>query len=404
MPEPYLKKGPGDMIRAQDWNEMQVEVRTQVEAHAHTGAAGQGVQLSGAAIAADAVLSVKGLAASDGLSVQGKVILEEIDRLTAGIGASLPLAGGVVTGELTAAAGLRLADSDIALRGGADVNHGLGWYGPAKRFAARDVDGPVLYGNAGGALGTTAGQQRAALVWNSAGVVSVGGALGIGTETPRGGLDVSGAVYAGGSDLYFTDTAHNHTGIGNTAGFAALENAQNYGALMILGRAASPMLAGKTGRAVKLWDFLQVNGDQEVTGDLVVRGRVQAAGASRAIAAATNRVDVGSDAWQRLNDMTIGFTTTGGPVLLLFKTGGVQATGGNNKRIYFRLMLDNGEYGRTAHEFHNNGWELRDVCLFALPTPARGYHTAWVEWLIQGGGVGSCCWYGDMRNLMAIQL
>ena len=173
---------------------------------------------------------------------------------------------------------------------------------------------------------------------------------------------------------------------------------------MILGRAASPLLAGKVGRAVKLWDFLQVNGDTEVLGDLVVHGRVQAAGASRAIVAATNTLDVTGEAWQRLANMTVGFVTTGGPTLLLFKTGGVQATGGGNLRIYFRLMLDNGEYARTAHEFHNNGWELRDVSLFTLATPARGYHTAWIEWLIQGGGTGSCCWYGDMRNLMAIEL
>ncbi|MBI4600148.1 hypothetical protein HY732_04505 [Candidatus Uhrbacteria bacterium] len=72
----------------------------------------------------------------------------------------------------------------------------------------------------------------------------------------------SGQINAGNSDLYFTKTDHNHTGIGNTSGFAAIENAQDYGALMILGRATS------SGRIVKLWDYLQVNGNLGVTGSI----------------------------------------------------------------------------------------------------------------------------------------
>jgi hypothetical protein len=81
------------------------------------------------------------------------------------------------------------------------------------------------------------------------------GNVGIGTRTPGAKLDVNGGIFAGNSDIYFTKTDHDHTGIGNTAGFAAIENARNYNALMILGRAA----AG-AGRRVQVWDFLQVNG------------------------------------------------------------------------------------------------------------------------------------------------
>ena len=87
------------------------------------------------------------------------------------------------------------------------------------------------------------------------------GAVGIGTPAPQGKLDVRGAIRAGNSDIYFTRTDHNHTGIGNQAGFAAIENAANYNALMILGRAGTPR-----GRSVRLWDFLEVNGDLDVTG------------------------------------------------------------------------------------------------------------------------------------------
>ena len=81
---------------------------------------------------------------------------------------------------------LRMAiQGDILFRGGTDANHGLGWYGGAKGdrdfydqgFANTFVDGPVLYGFNGGALGSTSGGQRIALTWNGAGDVQVQGAL-----------------------------------------------------------------------------------------------------------------------------------------------------------------------------------------------------------------------------------
>jgi hypothetical protein len=91
------------------------------------------------------------------------------------------------------------------------------------------------------------------------------GNVGIGTNNPQAKLEVNGAIRAGNSDIYFTKTDHNSTGIGNTAGFAAIENAANYDALMILGRAGT-----SKGRSVKLWDYLQVNGNLEVTGNITV--------------------------------------------------------------------------------------------------------------------------------------
>lgn len=65
----------------------------------------------------------------------------------------------------------------------------------------------------------------------------------------------------GDSDLYFTQTGHRHTGRGNAPGQAAIENVVDHNALMILGRSGAPQ-----GRAVKLWDYLQVNGTLDVTG------------------------------------------------------------------------------------------------------------------------------------------
>jgi hypothetical protein len=80
------------------------------------------------------------------------------------------------------------AGTDLNLR---DPNNGLGWYGPPSRpFNGVNVDGPVLYGWNGGALGAVQGAAKSiALQWNS------GGNIGIGTS-PTGDfrLDVSGVA------------------------------------------------------------------------------------------------------------------------------------------------------------------------------------------------------------------
>ncbi len=89
------------------------------------------------------------------------------------------------------------------------------------------------------------------------------GNVGIGTVSPTAKLEVNGNIFAGNSDLYFTKIDHDHSGIGNKAGYAAIENTKNYDALMILGRAGTAK-----GRTVKLWDYLQVNGALDVTGAL----------------------------------------------------------------------------------------------------------------------------------------
>jgi hypothetical protein len=70
---------------------------------------------------------------------------------------------------------LVLNDHDILLRKSDDQNHGIGFYGDSgnfagsKQFAGNSINGPVLYGFHGGALGTMDGGQKIALQWNGDG-------------------------------------------------------------------------------------------------------------------------------------------------------------------------------------------------------------------------------------------
>lgn len=66
-----------------------------------------------------------------------------------------------------------LNDHDLQLRN--DTLHGVGWYGlPTKTFAGLNVNGPALYGNSGGVLGTKGPTStNAALAWDSTGRITV---------------------------------------------------------------------------------------------------------------------------------------------------------------------------------------------------------------------------------------
>ncbi|HEY5909282.1 MAG TPA: tail fiber domain-containing protein [Verrucomicrobiae bacterium] len=86
---------------------------------------------------------------------------------------------GKMTGSLTqnSSQDLFLNDHIVYLRG--DPNHGLGWYGGAKPFAGVNVDGPVLFGYNGGALGVS-GPEAIALSWDWRGNVTVSNKINVG--------------------------------------------------------------------------------------------------------------------------------------------------------------------------------------------------------------------------------
>ncbi len=75
-----------------------------------------------------------------------------------------------------------------------DSNHGLGYF---NAYAGDSIDGPVLYGYTGGALGTKqGGNQKIALYWNSNGNVGIGTDLTGSTFNASYKLAVNGGIRA----------------------------------------------------------------------------------------------------------------------------------------------------------------------------------------------------------------
>lgn len=101
-----------------------------------------------------------------------------------GIGTNTPMSKLDLTGG-----NLSINGNNILLRGGNDNNHGLGWFGSPKTFAGQSLDGAILYGWDGGALGYVNNSlQNVVLRWNNSGNV------GIGTSTPEDRLQVGDGV------------------------------------------------------------------------------------------------------------------------------------------------------------------------------------------------------------------
>jgi hypothetical protein len=101
-----------------------------------------------------------------------------------------------------------MADQGIFFRGGSDMNHGIGWFSTSS-FAGVNPDGPVLFGCAGGGLGSICGAPLLALTWNSQGNVVLDPA-GANTGSLTPGLTFGTAGKEG--------IASNRTGTGNVAG------------------------------------------------------------------------------------------------------------------------------------------------------------------------------------------
>lgn len=86
-------------------------------------------------------------------STRRAMVHDSSDGLTLNYGGDYS-SGVRIEGQLAMYGRTWLRDNNIYLRTVADFNHGMGWFGSTRPFAGSNVDGPVLYGFAGGALGT----------------------------------------------------------------------------------------------------------------------------------------------------------------------------------------------------------------------------------------------------------
>ena len=145
----------------------------------------------------------------------------------------------------------------------------------------------------------------------------------------------------------------------------------------------------------------------DVNGSLKVNGKVDSQNARIQVTAA-DKIFIDTYTWTDMPQMIVT-ANIDGPVLVLFKAGGVQSVSEPPEltqiRGYFRLLIDGNEKGLTTLEFHNRGWELRDVSLVWMESSlAVGNHEFKVQWRRAEEGKVSACFYDALRSLIVIRL
>jgi hypothetical protein len=192
------------------------------------------------------------------------------------------------------------SSSDLTLTplSGTASNYGLGWYGTGRLFGTTAVDGPVLYGNAGGALGSNAsGTQKIALNWDASGRVGIGATS---INSPTNKLTLQGDMPATpGDQLAIRGNTDNNKrlllGYDTTANKASL---QSYTAAATTG----PLLLNPSGGNVGI-NKVDPSVALDVTGAIKASGDLTAANVSTAQISASSRVMTNS----------LEFWGTGGP-------------------------------------------------------------------------------------------
>jgi hypothetical protein len=309
---------------------------------------------------------------------------------------------------------LRINDGLLYFRGDTDANHGLGWFGPTRQFAGASPDGPVLWGNAGGALGTApAGMQNVALSWDGAGNVAIG--------TPTAGMKVDvgdrirlreGASGSAGLWLYQAVPAEDRGFVGmasdTSMGLYGTKGA-GWGVQMDVTNGNLGLRTGATGNVATY-----LNGSGNFYGlfaygasgyALYGAGRIGDY-SIRTYVRQTNSTSTTSTTYVTMPGMSLSVTLPDG-VSRWFQVdvivNGVQAQGSNTIGAWFRLMVDGVQQDMTRHEFNNAGWELRGITMCRLLVLGAGTHTINVDWATTAGTL-TCCWYGDSRQINVVEL
>lgn len=389
-PDAPFPKSAGDAIKSKDWNDLVTETQRLDTAKVNR--------------AGDAITGP--------LTIAGALA---VGKPAPSAGSMLDLAGG----------DLRINDRNLLLRGGTDPNHGLGWFGTGKLWAGLNIDGPVLYGNAGGALGVNAaGTPSTALRWDGAGNITIGNTSGAAPSALK--VDVGGRIRlrqgadaSAGHWLYQTTPAEDRAFIGmagdNAVGFFGNKGI-GWGLQMDVANGSTGVRTGPNsaiglyvnpaavGSAPAVPYGLFIGGGATVFG-LYVSGRATDT-SIRTSVATDNSVATTATTWVDMPNMSLSLSVPANLTRWFQVTviiNGVQATGGTAIGAYFRLLVDGTPFDVTRHEFNNNGWELRGVTLGRMFTLGPGTHTIAVQWFTTSGTL-RCGWYGDTRQIMVVEL
>ncbi len=246
-PTPYIRKEPGDIMLAADWNEIQVRARTELRTHDHTGDATRiprdGIAdkaIDGSKVDPESRLTLKGLAVGGPLKVSGTAQLADIQATLASL------------------------SGDLAVGTDAPEN-GEGW--------SRVVD---ILGGAHAKLSIRAGGVDGRVMAHGAGIYGADAGLIVGTRSAHPlSLIVGGEMRLRLGikqdpglpilDLFPSQSLLRISASGRTGtttapalgpGEAEIRNdTDKYQTLMLMGNRSAGL-----GRRVSVWDRLEVNG------------------------------------------------------------------------------------------------------------------------------------------------
>ncbi|HMW51541.1 MAG TPA: tail fiber domain-containing protein [Rhodocyclaceae bacterium] len=253
-PTPYVRKDPGDIMLAADWNQMQVRARQEIQAHDHSGDPFQQIPregirekaIDGSRIDPDAKVALKGLTVSGPLKITGTSQLADIKAALASFtGARLTTAGDLGVGT----------DAPENAEGWSRVVDILGGAHAKLAVRAGDVDARVMahttgiYGGEPGMLVGTRSGHPLSLV--QAGTVRAR----LATATAQGGSETGLLdLFPAGSPLRIS---HGWTSFPDANALAAeiCNDTQIYKTLMLVGNRSNGGV-----RRVSVWDRLEVNG------------------------------------------------------------------------------------------------------------------------------------------------
>jgi hypothetical protein len=300
---------------------------------------------------------------------------------------------------------------------GTASNYGLGWYGTGRTFNSVAVDGPVLYGNSGGALGSNAsGTQKLALAWNAAGQVGVGATSSYDTNnklTLQGDDSVTPArqlVIRGNTET----TERLNIGFDTTANQATLQSytaVSTAGNLLLNPSGGNVGIGSTTAPAAKLSIGAPIYGDAntlsssfvtnagtlgQTSGSELLLGNFGfASNNSQSLAISGYRTAAGAT-WADtalVLGMNVDVSKRSGAYLSLHSTGnvgiGTLATPAAKLHVAGSLLVDNGDLSmKGAYRIVNNDNPLVLSTTAAQPTIFQTSNTTETMRITSAGNVG----------------